>query len=87
MAEWSNAAVLKTVEGHTSGGSNPSFSAHMPLKPRIYGVLFFYRVVSRVETFKNLGELGQNVFQGIQVNYLLYLSSFCSITKGDLNLF
>ena len=28
MAEWSNAAVLKTVEGHTSGGSNPSFSAH-----------------------------------------------------------
>ena len=27
MAEWSIAAVLKTVEGHTSGGSNPSFSA------------------------------------------------------------
>ncbi len=27
MEEWSNAAVLKTVEGHTSGGSNPSFSA------------------------------------------------------------
>ena len=29
MAEWSNAAVLKTVEGHTSGGSNPSFSAEL----------------------------------------------------------
>lgn len=27
MAEWSIAAVLKTVEGYTSGGSNPSFSA------------------------------------------------------------
>ena len=27
LAEWSNAAVLKTVEGHTSGGSNPSLSA------------------------------------------------------------
>ncbi len=27
LAEWSNAAVLKTVEGYTSGGSNPSFSA------------------------------------------------------------
>ena len=27
MAEWSNAAVLKTVEGNTSGGSNPSLSA------------------------------------------------------------
>gem|GEM_PF-3103747 len=31
MAEWSNAAVLKTVEGHTSGGSNPSFSAKRPV--------------------------------------------------------
>ena len=27
MAEWSIATVLKTVEGHTSGGSNPSLSA------------------------------------------------------------
>ncbi len=27
MAEWSNAAVLKTVGGQTSGGSNPSLSA------------------------------------------------------------
>ena len=27
MAEWFNAAVLKTVEGNTSGGSNPSLSA------------------------------------------------------------
>jgi hypothetical protein len=27
MAERSNAAVLKTVVGYTTGGSNPSFSA------------------------------------------------------------
>jgi len=27
MAEWSIAAVLKTVEGNTSWGSNPYFSA------------------------------------------------------------
>ena len=27
MAEWLKAAVLKTVEGHTSGGSNPSLPA------------------------------------------------------------
>ena len=27
MAEGAIAAVLKTVEGHTSGGSNPSLSA------------------------------------------------------------
>ena len=30
VAEWSIAAVLKTVEGHTSGGSNPSLSAIKP---------------------------------------------------------
>jgi hypothetical protein len=29
MAEWSIAAVLKTVEGNTSGGSNPSLSANI----------------------------------------------------------
>jgi hypothetical protein len=28
MAEWSIAAVLKTVDCNRSGGSNPSFSAH-----------------------------------------------------------
>ena len=28
MAERSNAAVLKTVDCHRSGGSNPSFSAN-----------------------------------------------------------
>ncbi len=37
MAEWSIAAVLKTVEGHTSGGSNPSLSAK---KAASQGLLF-----------------------------------------------
>ena len=37
MAEWSNAAVLKTVDLHGSGGSNPSSSANrFPI-----GSLFF----------------------------------------------
>ena len=30
MAEWSIAAVLKTVEVRASGGSNPSLSAEQP---------------------------------------------------------
>ena len=38
MAEWSIAAVLKTVEGHTSGGSNPSLSAE---KSSLNEVAFF----------------------------------------------
>lgn len=29
MAEWSNAAVLKTVDLNGSGGSNPSLSAEI----------------------------------------------------------
>ncbi len=37
MAEWSIAAVLKTVEGHTSGGSNPSLSA----KSSPFGCFFY----------------------------------------------
>ena len=40
MAEWSNALVLKTSEGHTSGGSNPSFSA----KPQ-HMLRFFYFIL------------------------------------------
>ncbi len=47
MAEWSNAAVLKTVEGHTSGGSNPSFSATtipIALKYNVLGVFCFFIV-------------------------------------------
>jgi hypothetical protein len=46
MAEWSNAAVLKTVEGHTSGGSNPSFSAKK--SPYLRG--FFVLVHDQVGT-------------------------------------
>ena len=40
MAEWSNAAVLKTVEGHTSGGSNPSFSAKGNPQLKLWVFLF-----------------------------------------------
>tara|TARA_B000000441_G_C21732763_1_gene347589 strand:+ start:1435 stop:1614 length:180 start_codon:yes stop_codon:yes gene_type:complete len=41
VAEWSNALVLKTSEGHTSGGSNPSFSAKTLVSRRFTGVLLF----------------------------------------------
>ena len=36
MAEWSIAAVLKTVEGNTSGGSNPSLSAKAARKAAFF---------------------------------------------------
>ena len=44
MAEWSNAAVLKTVEGHTSGGSNPSFSASKFPNIIIINMLGFFNI-------------------------------------------
>ena len=43
MAERSNAAVLKTVEGNTSGGSNPSLSAWKPeCKLIVFRPFYFY---------------------------------------------
>ena len=45
MAEWSNAAVLKTVEGHTSGGSNPSSSA-IKFNPLIFSGFFVDKLSS-----------------------------------------
>ena len=41
MAEWSNAAVLKTVDLHGSGGSNPSLSAREKPCKNAYEVSFF----------------------------------------------
>ena len=38
MAEWSNAAVLKTVDLHGSGGSNPSLSAERMLMHPLFFV-------------------------------------------------
>ena len=47
MAEWTIAAVLKTVEGNTSGGSNPSFSADKSNEaPLSRGFLFFEKAQS-----------------------------------------
>lgn len=47
MAEWSNAAVLKTVEGHTSGGSNPSFSAKTRNKCYGFSFLILFSITNR----------------------------------------
>ena len=41
MAEWSNAAVLKTVVPQGTGGSNPSFSATLKKAPTKVGAFVF----------------------------------------------
>ena len=45
MAEWSIATVLKTVDLHGSGGSNPSLSAKWE-KSSDWLLLFFVLIIS-----------------------------------------
>ncbi len=54
MAEWSIAAVLKTVELQGSGGSNPSLSAgigskkmRLRCKLHIYSVFYFMQAAGK----------------------------------------
>ena len=54
MAEWSNAAVLKTVEGHTSGGSNPSFSAKNLYKLNVYRGFVFLLSKYKPKVFNDI---------------------------------
>ena len=54
MAEWSNAAVLKTVEGHTSGGSNPSSSAELKPVTLSYGFFVLLKIHPYIHFKKSL---------------------------------
>ena len=49
MAEWSIAAVLKTVDCNRSGGSNPSLSANKPAY--LAGFLVFTRFIALFYVF------------------------------------
>ena len=52
MAEWSIAAVLKTVEVRASGGSNPSLSASKGCKSSSYEIYtLFYTQKLRLGVF------------------------------------
>ena len=68
MAEWSIAAVLKTVEPRGSGGSNPSFSAikgvnqafarftpfFTPKNVKL-GVFVFFKILQKNVNYKAIG--------------------------------
>ena len=58
MAEWSNAAVLKTVDCYRSGGSNPSFSATQNLNLLLINLLrFIYCKICTINVRSSLGIL------------------------------
>ena len=58
MAEWSNAAVLKTVDLHGSGGSNPSSSAKNSTH---FGCCFCYRRGIRFPHFSLLRKRAHSI--------------------------
>ena len=67
MAEWSIAAVLKTVELRGSGGSNPSLSAQSPVNRKIY----------RTFSFNFLCSMYENDFLSVESGFLKFLSKTC----------
>ena len=73
MAEWSNAAVLKTVEGHTSGGSNPSFSATVS---QVLITLGFFYTTNSIKYFNY-----QRVTRNISTLKTIYLILFLCTKK------
>jgi hypothetical protein len=57
MAERSIAAVLKTVEGHTSGGSNPSLSARSNVAPQLRGIFYARKERSEANFTKKIAQV------------------------------
>ena len=68
MAEWSIAAVLKTVEGHTSGGSNPSLSANNKVNSaasqQLVAVLILYTYKNTYKLPDNPGPVQMRLYHG-----------------------
>ena len=53
MAEWSIAAVLKTVEVRASGGSNPSLSANKGVNQQVMRFTPFVTLPKKLASNKN----------------------------------
>ena len=68
MAEWSIAAVLKTVEGNTSGGSNPSLSATNQSKSAVIHKVTADLLLSHTKTHTNFGLVAKRVSSTIRLN-------------------
>ena len=69
MAEWSNAAVLKTVDCYRSGGSNPSFSAKRNSQRRLW--VFCFQKCRKFIFVNNLKQKKLNTQSVFEFLYLL----------------
>ena len=71
MAEWSNAAVLKTVDLNGSGGSNPSLSASK-LKLSALRWAFFVHVRQELAPVRTCTEKAQKAVRPLSFNLFRY---------------
>ena len=73
VAEWSNAAVLKTVEPKGSGGSNPSLSAILNLIMEVLMMIIILTVICIVimlilfSISKSLDSLNEQLDQIVEI--------------------
>ena len=74
MAEWSNAAVLKTVEPKGSGGSNPSLSATNLDRLEKYMMMIILTIICIVimlilfSISKSLDSINEQIDQIVETN-------------------
>ena len=71
MAEWSNAAVLKTVDLNGSGGSNPSLSANK-LKLSALRWAFFVHVRQELAPVRTCTKKAQKAVRPLSFNLFRY---------------
>ena len=71
MAEWSNAAVLKTVDLNGSGGSNPSLSAKK-LKLSALRWAFFLHVRQELAPVRTCRKKAQKAGRPLSFNLFSY---------------
>ena len=82
MAEWSNAAVLKTVDLHGSGGSNPSSSAKKgSLNAALYFIpqegLFNERYLESDCDLKHSKEINHSGVIGLEIKVIAIFVILC----------
>ena len=92
MAEWSNAAVLKTVDLHGSGGSNPSLSAENKKQPASFTIVelvFFLLTRQHSSLLESDDEITKkNQHECWLVDFCFRVKEYCgSRPKGVIPLF
>ena len=83
MAEWSNAAVLKTVVCNRTGGSNPSFSAKSPKHMfRAFSLFKIHHLILKFVLLKSVFNLKTMKFK-LSIIFLTFSMFICLHSKAQ----